>query len=218
MSEREGAQNAASDPDLVFVGAIAGAFGVRGEVRVKSFTAAPEAIFSFGPLRDAGGRVIFTVTSWRPIKDGFAAHCKEIKDRTGAEAAKSTQLFAPRAALPALEEGEFYHADLIGMAVQSLAGDALGRVRSVQDFGAGDLLEIEGTPGLNATWFLPFTRAAVPHIDAAARLITADPPPEALDPEDPDPEALDPESLDPETHQEGGAESDTGGEPDPSAS
>ncbi|MCG8440762.1 MAG: ribosome maturation factor RimM [Caulobacterales bacterium] len=168
----------AEPPRYVLLGAVAGAFGVRGEVRIKSFTAAPQELFAYGPFTDEAGRVVLTVRRWRPIKDGFAAVCAEVPTREAAAALKSTRLHAPRERLPALPEDEFYHADLIGLAVKTLDGAPLGEVRAVHDFGSGDLLEVWRTPGVAGAWYLPFTRRAVPHVDVAAGEIIADPPEE----------------------------------------
>ncbi len=169
MSAREG---------LVLIGAVVGAFGVRGEVRVRSFTADPEAIASYGPLFTKDGAVALTPKRLRPAGEEFALTAPEVKTREEAQALRGTGLFVPRTVLPAPEEDEFYHVDLIGCAVEALDGTALGRVRSVQDFGAGDLLEIQPTEG--QTWFLPFTKAAVPVVDLGARrLISAEGPPQA---------------------------------------
>jgi 16S rRNA processing protein RimM len=161
--------------DLVLVGAALGAFGVRGEVRVRSFTADPDAVCRYGPLRDEAGRVALTPKRWRPIKDGLAVTAPEVSSREAAEALRGTGLYVPRAALPAPDEDEFYHVDLIGCAVETLEGAPLGVVRAVQDFGAGDLLLIAPADGA-ATWFLPFTKAAVPRVDLAARRLVAVPP------------------------------------------
>lgn len=162
--------------DLVCVGAIAGAFGVKGEVRVKSFTDDPAAIFTFGPLLDEAGAPRLTVKRWRAIKDGFAAFVEEIATREEAMAAKSRRLYVPRDRLPDLGEDEFYHSDLVGLAVKDLAGTPLGEVRGVQNFGASDLLEIWKTPGLRQPWMLPFTKEVVPHVDLARREVIVNPP------------------------------------------
>lgn len=166
--------------DLIVLGAVAGAFGVRGEVRLKSFTAQPEDLFDYSPFLDAAGRVALTVESWRHVKNGFAAYTAEVTSREEAEALKSLRLHAPRARLPGLEVDEFYHADLLGLAVQSLAGADLGQVKAVLDFGSGDVLEIHRTPGVKGSWFLPFTLDAAPHVDLEKRVIVADPPPEII--------------------------------------
>lgn len=161
--------------DRVCVGAIAGAFGVQGEVRLKSFCATPEAIADYAPLWSEDGARSFAVTLTRAIPDGWAARLSGVTTREAAEALKGQRLYADRARLPALEDGEFYHADLIGMEVFDGGGARLGHVRAVLNHGAGDLLEIEA-PGLKETVLLPFTLAAVPTVDIGAGRIIADPP------------------------------------------
>lgn len=170
------------DPqDHVCVGAIAGAFGVRGEVRLKSFCADPEAVAEYGPLIDASGAV-YEVRLDRPVKGGFAARLTGVATREQAEALKGARLYAPREALPSLPDDEYYHADLIGLDVVDPAGVPLGRVRAVHDFGAGDMLEV-AAPTLKQPALLPFTREAVPTVDLSARRIVADPP-EGVFPDD----------------------------------
>ena len=161
---------AASDRDnLVCVGAIAGAFGVRGEARVKSFCADPAAIAGYGPLATEGGRS-FDLRITREIKGGFAARLSGVATREQAEALRGTRLYAPRERLGPLDEEEFYHADLIGLEVVDTGGAVLGRVRAIHDFGAGDVIEVAGPREL----MLPFTRAAVPTVDVAAGRLVAD--------------------------------------------
>lgn len=167
-------------PGKVCVGAVAGAFGVKGEVRLKSFCAEPEAITDYQPLTDAKGREYGLVID-RPIKGGYAARLTGVKTREDAEAMRGVRLFAPRWKLPTLPSDEFYHADLIGMAVADAGGRKLGRVKAVHDFGAGDMLEITAPDGKSA--LLPFTREAVPIVDLAAARIVADPP-EGIFPDD----------------------------------
>ena len=164
----------AEPPDHVLVGALAGAWGVAGAVRLKSFCATPEAIADYAPLVTEDGRS-FGVTLIRPLQGAFAARLSGVATREAAEALKGTRLYAPRARLPALPDDEFYHADLIGLEVLDAGGAALGRVRAVHDHGAGDLIEI-ARPGL-ASVLLPFTRAAAPTVDLATRRIVVDPPP-----------------------------------------
>ncbi|KGB82349.1 16S rRNA-processing protein RimM [Rhodovulum sp. NI22] len=161
--------------DRVCVGAIAGSFGVRGEVRLKSFCAEPEAIGDYAPLFTEDGSRSFTARISRPVKGGFAVRLSGVTTKEQAGALKGTRLFADRAALPDLPDDEYYHADLIGMEVLDTGGRSLGHVRAVHDHGAGDLLEIHG-PGLKSTVLLPFTNAAVPTVDLGARRIIADPP------------------------------------------
>ncbi len=178
--------------DLIVLGAVAGAFGVRGEVRIKSFTEQPEDLFDYNPFLDGEGRAFLTVESWRHVKDGFAAYTTEVTSREEAAALKSARLHVERARLPALETDEFYHADLIGLAVQDLAGEDLGRIKAVHDFGSGDLLEIHQTPGVKGAWYCPFTLAAAPHVDVAKGVVILDRQ-EALPQEDVDaPAATDP--------------------------
>lgn len=161
--------------DTICVGAVAGAFGVRGEVRLKSFCAVPEEIASYGPLTSEDGSQSFSVTLTRPVKNGFAARLSGVTTKEQADALRGLRLYAPRDRLPALPDDEFYHADLIGLEVLDSGGAVLGTVRSVQNHGAGDLLEIHG-PGLKSTVLLPFTRAAVPTVDLERGRIIADPP------------------------------------------
>lgn len=160
---------------LVLVGAIAGAFGVKGEVRVRSFTAVPEDVFAYGPLLDAKGAVVMEVKSFRPVPDGFAATSPQIKTREQAAALRSTALHVERLRMPPVAEDEFYIVDLIGLSVEALDGSSLGRVRHVLA-GPQDLLEIEATPGVRASWHLPFTKALVPIVDLAGQRLVADVP------------------------------------------
>ncbi|SDJ60534.1 ribosome maturation factor RimM [Aliiruegeria lutimaris] len=161
--------------DRVCVGAIAGAFGVKGEVRLKSFCAIPEDIASYGELFTEDGARAFTVEISRPVKNGLAVRLNGIATKEQADALKGVRLMADRHRMPELPEDEFYHADLIGLEVRDTGGNLLGTVRAVQEFGAGDMLEIHG-PGLKTTVLLPFTREAVPTVDIASGRIVADPP------------------------------------------
>ena len=172
----------------VCVGAIAGAFGVRGEVRLRPFTEEPGAIASYGELSTEDGARQFEVKLTRPVKGGFAARLSSVETREEAEALKGTRLYAPRSALPDLSEDEFYHADLIGMKVVGLDGVDYGRVKALQNYGAGDFLEI-AVPNRKSPALLPFTREAAPHVDLSAREIVADPPAGVFDDE---PEELQP--------------------------
>lgn len=160
--------------DRVCVGAIAGAFGVRGEVRLKSFCAEAEAIAAYAPLFTEDGARRFDVTLRGVIPNGLAARLTGIGTREEAEALRGTRLYADREKLPSLPDDEFYHADLIGLEVLDTGGTLIGKVSAVLNHGAGDLLEIQrkGAPGV----LLPFTRAAVPTVDLASGRIIADPP------------------------------------------
>lgn len=158
----------------VCVGAIAGSFGVSGEVRLKSFCADPEAIASYGPLTTEDGSRSFKVRLTRPVAGGLGARLTGIATKEEADALKGTTLWVSRDRLPALGDDEFYHADLIGMAVHDTGGAPLGRVTAVHNHGAGDVIEVAGPGG--KTLLLPFTRAAVPTVDLTSGRIVADPP------------------------------------------
>ncbi|WP_245964210.1 ribosome maturation factor RimM [Roseovarius spongiae] len=171
-----------SDESTICIGAIAGAFGVHGEVRLKSFAATPEDIAAYGPLTTEDGSRSFTVTLTGQASNGFTARLSGVATKEEADALRGLRLYAERARLPTLPDDEFYHADLVGLAVFDTGGRPLGTVRAVLNHGASDLLEIE-TPGAAETALLPFTRAAVPTVDLRAGRIVADPP-EGVFPED----------------------------------
>ncbi|SEU04638.1 ribosome maturation factor RimM [Paracoccus homiensis] len=158
--------------EKICVGAIAGAFGVQGEVRLKSFCSEPRDIASYGALTSEDGKRSFTVKLTRPVTGGLGARLSGVATREQAEALKGVTLWAPREALPSLPDDEFYHADLIGLDVFDTGGAPLGRVRAIFDHGAGDILEVVGKEQL----LLPFTKAAVPTVDLTAGRIIADPP------------------------------------------
>ncbi len=155
---------------LIAVGVLRGAHGVRGEVRVKSYTADPEALFGYGPLLDETGAVVVTPKSARPGKDHFIVRPKETLEKEAWDAQRGRLLYVPRARLPEADEDEFYVEDLAGMEVFEGGDSPAGRVRSVQNFGSGDLLEIDVT-GQASSIFVPFTRADVPVVDVAARRV-----------------------------------------------
>ena len=164
-----------SDQDLICVGAIAGAYGVRGEVRVKSYCAEPEDIETYRPLYTEDGSRTFNLALLHQVKNGFAARIAEITTKEEADEMRGLSLFAARDQLPSLPDDEFYHADLIGLEVYDTGGTLLGRVKTVQNHGADDLLELQ-LAGTSATTFLPFTKAAVPTVYLASGRIVADPP------------------------------------------
>ncbi len=161
--------------EMVCVGAIAGSYGVRGEVRLKSFTADAEAIGDYAPLSSEDGAQSFEVKITRAIKNGLAARLSGITSKEEADALKGVKLYVPRDRLPSLPEDEYYYADLIGLQVCDTGGTVLGEVRSVQNHGAADLLEIHA-PGQENTVLLPFTHEVVPTVDMKAGRIVADPP------------------------------------------
>ncbi|MEO0623342.1 MAG: ribosome maturation factor RimM [Pseudomonadota bacterium] len=159
--------------EKVCVGAIAGAFGVRGEVRLKSFCAEPEAIARYSPVEGPDGR-LFQLRITRSLKGSFAARLSGVATREEADALRGTQLFVSRDRLPDAGEEEYYHADLIGLEVVDTGGALLGRIKAIHEHGAGDVLEI-AAPGQESL-LLPFTRAAVPTVDIASGRVVADPP------------------------------------------
>ncbi|WP_421701268.1 ribosome maturation factor RimM [Aliiroseovarius sp.] len=161
--------------DKICVGAIGGAFGVRGDVRLKSFCADPEAITDYGTLTSEDGARSFEITLTGPIKTGFSARIDGVETKEQADALNGVRLYVARDALPSLPDDEFYHTDLIGLAVFDTGGVEIGRVTAVNNHGAGDFLEIEG-PGIRNTALLPFTLEAVPTVDLTAGRIIIDPP------------------------------------------
>jgi len=152
--------------ELICVAAIAGAFGVKGEVKLKSFTDVAENCVSYGPLLSEAGEIILTPSSHRLVKGAVAITCPEVKTREKAEILKSTKLYVPRENFPAPDEDEYYAADLIGLEVKSTDGKRVGKIIAVEDFGAGDLLEIKPKDG--KSFYHPFTLAATPKVDIKA--------------------------------------------------
>lgn len=161
------------------MGVVTGAHGVRGLVRVKSFTAETDAIAAYGPLEDERGERRFTLELAGVAKGVLIARIDGVADRDAAERLKGTRLYLPREKLPAPGEEEYYHADLLGLRVELTSGEALGRVRAVHDFGAGDSIEVERADG--GSVMVPFTRRVVPTVDLAAGLLVVDPPEGLLD-------------------------------------
>ena len=165
--------------DRICVGAFAGSFGVSGEVRLKSFCAEPEAIADYGPLFSADGSRSFAITLTRPVAGGLGARVSGVTTMEQAEALKGVSLFADRARLPKLPDDEYYHSDLIGLEARDTGGSLLGRVISVHNHGAGDLLEIMAE-GRKQALLVPFSLAVVPTVDLAAGRVVVDLP-EGLD-------------------------------------
>ena len=160
--------------NLIFVAQVGAAHGVRGEVKVTTFTADPMALADYKTLLRQDSSPALTIMSARPTKGGIVARLNGVADRNAAEALRGLKLYIQRDSLPEPEEDEFYLADLIGLFVETAEGEALGTVKAVQDFGAGDLLEIQ--PRAGATWWLPFTRQAVPEVRLAQGKLIAAPP------------------------------------------
>ena len=158
--------------DLIQVGRVAGAFGVKGEVRITSFTADPQALLDYKALKREDGSPGLTLSAGRVAKGSVVCRAGEVTTREQAEALRGLKLFIDRAELPPPDEDEFYVTDLIGLAVVTADGAPLGTVKAVQDFGAGDLLEIAPPEG-GPTWYLPFTREAVPEVRIGAGEVVA---------------------------------------------
>jgi 16S rRNA processing protein RimM len=159
----------------ICLGQIGAAHGVGGEVRLRSFTAEPASIADYGPLETQDGRVL-RIEALRPAKDHFIARLSGVGDRDAARALANAKLYVPRERLPEPKAAdEFYHADLIGLAVLDGAGEQLGTVVAIHNFGAGDLIEVQQAAG-GATQMLPFDQATVPVVDlAAGRIVVAVP-------------------------------------------
>ncbi|SOD91606.1 ribosome maturation factor RimM [Caenispirillum bisanense] len=191
--------------DRVLVGVVVGAHGIRGDVKVKSFTGEPEGVAAYGPVQTESGQRTFSLRVKGMAKGTVICAVKGVADRNAAEALKGTRLYLPRTALPPqqLEDDEYYHADLVGLTVEMADGSGtVGTVAAVYDFGAGDILEVTPVDGglTHKPVLVPFTRAVVPVVDIAARRLVIDPPAGLID-----------ESR-PEDHREasdGAAEADT---------
>ena len=161
--------------DTICIGVVVAAHGVRGQVKVRSFTEDPLKLGAYGPVTDDSGARRFTVKVQGAPKDGVViATLSGLADRDAAEALRRTRLYVPRTALPAVADDEFYHADLVGLEARTTDGAALGKVSAVQNFGGGDLLEIEPLAG-GDTLLVPFSKAAVPVVALAAGTVVIDP-------------------------------------------
>lgn len=162
-------------PDHILVGTLSGAFGVHGDVRLKSFCAVPEAIANYTPLLRADGTRIATVVVKGQTRGALIARVDGIATKEQADALRGIDLYAHRDQLPSLPDDEFYHTDLIGLEAFDTGGASLGRVKAVQSNGADDLLEINA-PGQHETVLVPFTRTIVPNVDLTAGRLVIDPP------------------------------------------
>ncbi len=161
-------------PQLLCVGVVAGAHGVRGGVRIKSFTAMPEDVGAYGPVSDEAAARRFGIRVTGLQKGIVLAKLDGISSRDEAEALKGLRLYVERDKLPPAEEETYYHADLIGLAADLVDGQPLGKIVSVWDFGAGDSVEIQLPDG--HTIMVPFTKACVPTVDLAAGRVVIEPP------------------------------------------
>lgn len=168
--------NGPSKDRLIVVGVISGAHGVRGDVRVKSFTEIPDDLFSYGPLLSEKGDVVLEPLSERPGKDHFIVKPKRPRQKEEWDALKGTLLHVRRSALPPPEDDEFYIEDLIGLKAVDLSGNAIGTVKAVQDFGAGDLMEVLPLEQGHPSYYVPFTLDDVPgvHFDTG-EVVVRDP-------------------------------------------
>jgi 16S rRNA processing protein RimM len=167
-------------PDRVLVGEIGRPQGLKGEVRIRSFTAEPGAIADYGPLEDETGTRRFEIESLRATAKSLTACIKGVISRDAAEALTGTRLYVPRASLPERQDDEWYHADLIGLSAVDREGMEVGTVISVHNFGAGDLLEIRPAIG-GATFLVPFDRETVPEVDVEGGWLRVVPPEGLLD-------------------------------------
>lgn len=149
--------------DMICVAAIAGAFGVKGEVKLKPFTDVPEDCLTYGPLMDINGVIILTPESWHFAGKMLAIRTPQVTTREQAEKLKSTKLYVCASNLPEPEEDEFYYRDLIGLLVKTQAGQNAGKIIAVHEYGAGDMIEIKPKDG--ASYYHPFTKLTVPKVD-----------------------------------------------------
>jgi 16S rRNA processing protein RimM len=164
--------------DRICVAQIGGAHGLRGEVKLRSFTADPMAVKDYAPLESEDGAISFVIETLRPGKGHLVARLAGICDRKAAEELTHRKLFVPRERLPAPAAEEFYHVDLIGLCAVAVDGQEVGMVLAVHDFGAGDILELRLAES-GGTLMLPFTQTFVPGIDVAGGRIVVAPPSQA---------------------------------------
>lgn len=153
----------------VCVAAISGAFGVAGEIKLKSFTQNPESCVLYGPLYTEEGALLLTPLSHRVMTNHIALKTRDVQDRESAQALKGIRLYVPREALPDHEdEDEFYYSDLIGLEVKTTTGQRAGKIIAVHEFGAGDMLEIKSNAKMgesSVSFYHPFTKQSVPKVD-----------------------------------------------------
>jgi 16S rRNA processing protein RimM len=166
VSQIDRSEGSVSESRRVLLGRIGGAHGLKGELVLHSFAEVPQDIAAYGPLTDAAGQRSFDVAVVRVTDKGVIARVAGITDRTQAERLKGTELWVERERLGEAEEGEFYHADLIGLPAVTPGGQPIGQIVAVQNYGAGDLLEIR-LAGSRRTELVAFTDAFVPEVDLA---------------------------------------------------
>ena len=153
-------------PPQICIARIGAAHGVRGAVKLWTFTEDPLAVQAYGPLVTKDGARQFEVTDAREAKGHLVVTLKGVATREDAERLNGVELYIAREKLPATDEDEYYHADLIGLAAVTPTNEPLGRVIAIHNFGAGDIIEI--APPHGATMLLPFTNAVVPSVDLAS--------------------------------------------------
>ena len=171
----------------VCVGCIAGAHGVQGLIRINSYTEDPMDVASYGPVTDENGERMFELEAKRMAKTQVVARIKGVMDRNAAEALQGLCVYVLREVMPPTADDEFYCEDLIGLAAETVDGKSLGKVLSLQEFGAGEILEIGRRRG--GTTLVPFTKDVVPRVDLEGKRVVIDPPPGLLEPitkEDPE--------------------------------
>lgn len=171
-SDKTGGESDEQMENPVQMAVIGAAHGIKGELRVKTFTGDPLALADYSPLYAKDGRR-FEILDIRPAGNVVVVRFKGINDRTAAEALTGTELFADRSVLPEAEEDEFFHSDLVGLAVRDESGATIGKVTAVQNYGGGDILEISHADRKGV--LIPFSRAAVPQIDVRDGFIVVDP-------------------------------------------
>lgn len=187
MMVRGGSSRVAELDKLVLVGRVAGAFGVRGDLRLGAYTQEPLALHAYRDLKREDGSPALTLTAARAAKPGpsnteLVVRAAEVETREQAEAMRGVKLYVPRAALPPPEEDEFYLTDLIGLAARTTDRAPLGRIKAVLNHGAGDILEVDPGHG-RATVLYPFTREVVPEVRIAEGVVVIAPPVETGEPE-----------------------------------
>jgi len=160
----------------ILLGVVAAPHGVRGLVRIRSFTEEPMAIGTYGPLSDETGRKMYRVEALSAVKGAVLARIEGVADRTAAEALRELRLYVERSALPATAERQWYEADLIGLSAVGRDGRDWGKVLAFHDFGAGLTMEISGGEASRSSLMLPFTDEAVPEIDVDGGKVLVDPP------------------------------------------
>jgi 16S rRNA processing protein RimM len=161
--------------ERICVARIGAPHGIKGEVKLWSFTADPAAVKDYGPLESEDGTLRFEIEAVRPAKDHLVARLSGVRDRDAAARLTNVRLYVPRERLPVPAPDEFYHADLIGLRAESRDGAELATIVAIHDFGAGDLLELRPA-GASSTVLMPFTAATVPVVDIAGGRIVIDPP------------------------------------------